>query len=555
MRRDWLADAVMYEIYPQSFADSNSDGVGDLRGVIDHLDHIASLGVDVIWFNPCFASPFVDAGYDVADYLTVAPRYGTNEDMAELVAKARERGIRVLLDLVAGHTSIEHPWFRAELAAGKAGPDGDRYIWCEELPARTWAGDIPGTPAWVRSPGPRKGYYLKNFYDEQPALNFGWVSRPGGEPWRDAVDAPGPRRNRRALRDIIAFWLDKGVAGFRVDMAFSLVKDESTAEGLRATVALWREIREWLDEAYPDAVLIPEGVEPRTGGPLAFDADFFLVIHAEHASLFDNHGAGLLPFQAPTEPYFGAGGRGSTRRFLDGWAAAREADPSRLVVMATADHDFSRLCCGPRTAEQLGAALTFLFTWGTVPCLYYGDEIGMRYLPGLPDVEGSVCNPSYNRAGCRTPMQWDDGPNAGFSTADPVGLYLPVDPDPQRPTVAAQERDPASTLAFVRELVALRRATPALGTRAPVRVVSEGYPFAYVRGESHLVVVNPRREAAVLAVPEALAASPVLASGVVQAVDGLRVDGFGYGILGLGGQSCGGKGSSGRSGADSFRVP
>jgi glycosidase len=531
MAGDWLADAVIYEIYPQSFADSNGDGIGDLRGVIDRLDHLASLGIDVLWFNPCFASPFVDAGYDVADYLTIAPRYGTNDDMVELVARARERGIRVLLDLVAGHTSIEHPWFQQELAAAGPHPDGDRYVWCEELPARAWAVDTPGTPAWVPSPGPRPGWYLKNFYDEQPALNFGWVARPGNEPWRHAIDAPGPRRNRQALRDVMAFWLDRGVSGFRVDMAFSLVKDEQEVDGLAESAALWRELRAWLDDAHPDAVILPEGTEPRTGRPLAFHADFFLVINAPHASLFDNQGAGVLPWHEPREPFFGAEGRGSTRLFLDAWAAAREADPARPIVLATADHDFSRLRTGGRTPEQLGAALTFLFTWGSVPSLYYGDEIGMRYLPGLPDVEGAICNPGYNRAGCRTPMQWDEGANAGFSTADTTQLYLPVDPAPDRPTVAAQEGDPASTLALVRELLALRRATPALGGRATTRVVHEGYPFAWVRGESHLVVVNPRREAATLTVPEAVGATPVWGSGVVATAQGLTVAGFGYGVL------------------------
>ncbi len=533
MGGDWLTDAVMYEIYPQSFADSDGDGIGDLRGVIDHLDHIASLGVDVLWFNPCFASPFVDAGYDVADYLTIAPRYGTNDDMIELVERARQRGIRVMLDLVAGHTSIEHPWFQRELAADGPDPDGDRYIWCDTLPTRTWSLDMPGTPARVPSPGPRTGWYLKNFYDEQPALNFGWVAHPDNEPWRDPVDAPGPRRNRQALRDIIAYWLERGVSGFRVDMAFSLVKDEQLADGLAETTALWREIRQWLDAAYPDAVLVPEGVEPRTGGPLAFHADFFLVIHEPHASLFDNHAAGRLPFHEPREPFFDAEGRGGTRTFLDAWDGARAADPARPIIMATADHDFDRLRCGPRTPEQLGAALTFLFTWGSVPCLYYGDEIGMRYLPGMPDVEGAICNPAYNRAGCRTPLQWNDGPNAGFSTAEESKLYLPVDPDPDRPTVAAQEDDPTSTLRLVRDLVALRRATPALGGRAPTRVVHEGYPFAYVRGDSHLVVVNPRRDAATLTVPEAIGAAPVRVAGVEPSPEGLHVAGFGYGILTL----------------------
>ena len=164
----WLADAVFYEIYPQSFADSNGDGIGDLRGALAHLDHLAWLGVDAVWFNPCFASPFRDAGYDVCDYLRIAPRYGSNDDMVTFVRAARERGIRVVLDLVAGHTSTEHAWFRASAA----GTD-DRYIWS----------DRPGE-RFVASPGPRPGYYLKNFYDSQPALNFGYGRTDPAEPWR-----------------------------------------------------------------------------------------------------------------------------------------------------------------------------------------------------------------------------------------------------------------------------------------------------------------------------------------------------------------------------------
>jgi len=534
MGSGWLADAVMYEIYPQSFADSDGDGIGDLRGVIDRLDHIASLGVDTIWFNPCFASPFFDAGYDVSDYLRVAPRYGTNDDLVELVAAAKQRGIRVVLDLVVGHTSIEHAWFQRELHATGPDPDGDRYVWREHLPQRTWSSDLPGTPGWVASPGPREGFYLKNFYDEQPALNFGWTHLPDDEPWRDPVDGPGPRRNRQMLRDVLDFWLSRGVAGFRVDMAFSLVKDDRDPTAcVQATTELWREIRQWLDDAHPDAVLIPEGPEPRMGTDLAFDADFFLVILAEHATLFDNHAAGVLPFQPPQPPFFDAEGAGSTSTFLAGWAAAKQVDPHRPVILSTADHDFNRLACGPRTAEQLGAALTFLFTWGSVPCLYYGDEIGMRYLPGMPDVEGAICNPAYNRAGCRTPMQWDDGPNAGFSTADPAQLYLPIDPDPRRPTVAAQQDDPASTLNLVRRLIALRRAEPALGGRTPTTVLHAGYPFTYRRGDSHLVVVNPRREPAVVELAEAAGAQVLLGSGVV--IDGQRVqvDGFGHAVLAL----------------------
>lgn len=534
MAGDWLRDAVVYEIYPQSFADSDGDGIGDLRGVIERLDHIESLGVDTIWFNPCFASPFVDAGYDVSDYLQVAPRYGTNEDLVDLVEQARARGIRVLLDLVAGHTSIEHPWFRAELEADGPSPEGDRYVWCEELPAWAWDSDIPGTPAWVPSPGPRRGWYLKNFYDEQPALNFGWTTTPDDEPWRDGVDDPGPTRNKEMLREVLDFWLSRGVAGFRVDMAFSLVKDDRGKNlGNVAATQVWRDLQAWLATAHPDAVLIPEGKEPRTGLAMGFDADFLLVIHAEHASLFDNGGAGVLPFQRTGPAFFDAEGAGTTRAFLDGWAAARADDPDRPVLLASADHDFSRLRTDPRTPEQLGAALTFLFTWGTVPSLYYGDEIGMRYLPGLPEVEGSICNPGYNRSGCRTPMQWDDSPNAGFSTAAAEDLYLPIDPSDDRPTVSAQEQDPDSTLHLVRRLIALRRAVPALGGRASTTVLHEGYPFTWRRGDSHVVVVNPRREPADVEVDGLDGATVLLGHGVDVRPTGLRVDGFGYGVLEL----------------------
>lgn len=529
--RSWLTDSVIYGIYPQSFQDSNGDGIGDLRGVIDRLDYIASLGVDAIWFNPCFVSPFHDAGYDVADYLRVAPRYGTNEDLVELVDKARQRGIRIILDLVVGHTSVEHDWFQAELAAAGPSSEGDRYIWRTDEPERSWDSDLPGIPAWVRSPGPRPGWYLKNFYDEQPALNFGWVTTDPAHQWRDSIDAPGPMRNRQALKEILDFWLSKGVAGFRVDMAFSLVKDEALFPGWLASAAIWRELREWLDEAYPHAVLIPEGEEPRTGERLAFDADFALVIHAPHASLFDNQNAGELPWHAAQPAFFDAAGEGSTALFLDTWELCREADPQRSVILATADHDFNRLRAG-RTPEELGAALTFLFTWGSVPSLYYGDEIGMRYLPGLPNVEGAVCNPLYNRAGARTPMQWDERPNAGFSTAEPERLYLPIDPDPDRPTVAAQDGVEGSTLTLVRDLLALRRRTPALQGHAPTTVLNADYPLAWLRGDDHLVIVNPRLEPGCVPTDEVKGMHLLLGSGCRLSEEGIEVDGFGYGIFG-----------------------
>jgi glycosidase len=527
----WLNDAVFYEIYPQSFADSNGDGIGDLPGVIEHLDHLAWLGVNTIWFNPCFASPFRDAGYDVSDYEQIAPRYGTNDDMSALVQAAQQRGIRVVLDLVAGHTSVAHAWFRASAND----PTDDRYIWSDQ----------PGD-GFVPSTGTRPGYYLKNFFDEQPALNFGYASLDPSEPWREGVDAPGPQANRAALREIIAFWLDRGIAGFRVDMAYSLVKDDPDRD---ETTALWHDLHAWMVGAYPDAILLPESDYPAAadlGVRGGFDADFFLVIHPAHSSLFNNGGAGWLPWLRDQKHCFfeadGADGPAMLGRFLQIWDDHRAAtDPHRRIVLTSADHDYSRLASGTRTAEQLGAAFTFLLTWGSIPSIYYGDEIGMRNLSGLPDHEGSICNPGYNRAGCRTPMQWDEArPNAGFSNAPKDQLYLPQDPDPHRPTVAAQVDDPGSTLNIVRRLIALRRSTPALGTSAPTTVLTRDYPFAYLRGDSHLVVVNPRREAATadVAALAGRSARPLEVSGVQVIADQqdagrIEADGFGYAVFEL----------------------
>ena len=404
----WLPDAVIYEIYPQSFADSDGDGVGDLPGVLAHLDHLAWLGIDTIWFNPCFASPFRDAGYDVSDYLRIAPRYGSNADLERLVEAARERGIRVLLDLVAGHTSVAHEWFQKSAAD----PDDDRYIWADR-PA----------PGFVASPGSRPGYYRKNFFDEQPALNFGYARSDPDEPWRQPVDAPGPLANRAALREIIGFWLDRGVSGFRVDMAYSLVKDDPE---MVETTALWRELSGWLHDAYPDAVLLPESdypAPPDVGARGGFDGDFFLVIHPAHSALFNNGGAGDLHWLSDHEACFfdaaGPDGPGTLGRFLDLWDEHRAANgPDRPVILGSSDHDFSRLVCGSRTPEQLGAAFTFLLTWGSVPSIYYGAQVGpLDALAAAPLCPVEVGLGAATRSGCAT---FPGCPTTRAASATPV---------------------------------------------------------------------------------------------------------------------------------------
>ncbi len=516
----WLSDAVLYQIYPQSFADSDGDGIGDLRGATERLEYLSWLGVDTVWFSPLFASPFGDGGYDITDYLTVAPRYGTNEDAFALIEAARSRGIRVMLDLVPGHTSHLHPWFQQAVRD----PGDHRYIWSDRV----------GAPVrdWIPNHGPRGGYYLANFYPIQPALNFGYARPDPAEPWRQSVDDEAPQANRAALREIMAYWFDNGVSGFRVDMAASLVKDDP---GHVETAKLWGRMREWIDVSYPDRVLLSEWGDPKISVPAGLHSDFFLhFVGRGMRSLWDN-GSGSRGSWATDEPcYFDPEGRGSMREFLTAWSEADAAiDGAGHVALPTANHDFSRLTCGPRTRDMVAPAFAFQLTWPTLPVIYFGDEIGMRYVPGLPDKEGSL-HDGEARQGSRTPMQWDDSANCGFSGAPAERLYLPVDPAADRPTVAASRADESSLLHHVRRLIALRRATPALGTGSSVEVLNDGYPFVYVRGGTHLVVVNGRRDEARADVGALTRTPDPLAAHGVEIRDGQVVaGGFGYGIFAL----------------------
>jgi maltose alpha-D-glucosyltransferase/alpha-amylase len=253
-------------------------------------------------------------------------------------------------------------------------------------------------------------------------------------------------------------------------------------------------------------------------------------------SLWNNGHGTVSDHWTQTDCFFEAEGGGTAGTFTAAWESTNAVvEGYGFVVLPTANHDFSRLVCGPRTREQARCAFAFQLTWPTLPAVYYGDEIGMRYVPGLPDHEGSVLGERYNRAGSRTPMQWDDSPNAGFSTAPADRLYLPVDPDPDRPTVAAQRADEGSLLHLVRRLIALRKATPELGAHSPVDVLHTGYPFVYVRGGRFLVVVNPRRETAELRLPRPGLGDgrPVLNEGVRLGEGLVTAPGFSWGVFEL----------------------
>ena len=479
MAASWIKDAIFYEIYPQSFFDSNGDGIGDLQGIIQKLDYVKSLGCNAIWMNPCFDSPFKDAGYDVRNYKLVAPRYGTNEDLRELFRVAHEKDIRILLDLVPGHTSEENPWF-LESSQAEENSLSSRYIWTDNAFAR---GD--GMP-FIGGETPRNGTYIINFFKSQPALNYGY--REIREPrWQMPINHPACLATREAMKDIMRFWLDMGCDGFRVDMADSLVKNDG--EDKLATMEVWKDIAGSIHAEYPEAALVSEWNKPRQALNCGFDMDFFLDWRGNGYSILLRD-YDIPPFGTEVtenNSYFKVSATRDISRFLEDYLPQYEDTKDRgLWCLITGNHDTLRVAPMLDDRERR-LAFSFLFTMPGAPFLYYGDEIGMPYR-WVPTKEGG-----YQRTGSRTPMQWSMEKNMGFSTGNPEDLYLPVGDIEKAPTVAQQELDPDSMLNFMRKLIALRKSQEDLGSDRPFEVYSAvpgSRLFAYRRG-ALLLAVNP----------------------------------------------------------------
>ena len=473
MSASWLKNAVFYEIYPQTFKDTNGDGIGDFNGIIEKLPYVKSLGCNAIWMNPCYDSPFKDAGYDIRDHKKVAQRYGTEEDLVRLFDEAHKLGIKILLDLVPGHTSETHPWF-LESAKEEENEYSDRYIWTSNA---FCGGD--GMP-FIGGEYPRDATYVVNFFKCQPALNFGY--RDIHDSWQQPIDAPGPMATREAIKDIMRYWLDKGCDGFRVDMADSLVKNDHGYKS--ATMTVWKDMAGAIHEEYPEAALVSEWNHPEQSLACGFDMDFML----------DWGGNGynrLMRFYqldkkgniVSDNSYFKLESDADITGFLKDFPYEEWKDLG-LRCLITCNHDTKRPSFNLTDTERR-LAYAFIFTMPGVPFLYYGDELGMAYR-WLPTKEGG-----YHRTGSRTPMQWDNGKNLGFSDASAEKLYLPVDPNPNGSTVESQEADPNSMLHFVRGLIALRQSHADLGNYSSYAVHQIGKRlFAYKRG-NYLVAVNP----------------------------------------------------------------
>ena len=523
----WLSDAVFYQIYPSSFQDSDGDGYGDLQGIISRLDYIRSIGVTAIWLNPVYVSGWTDGGYDIIDFYKVDPRFGNNEDLIRLLKEAHARGIKVVMDLVAGHSSDQCEWF----LQSREGADlrySDYYIWPSFKPeeksadpaasadpdyAALMSAHLSLTRKFVATDAPRGPYYIKNFYDTQPALNFGFANPDPSHPWEQAVDAPGPMSMRRELKNIMSFWMDKGVDGFRVDMAASLVKnDPDKAE----TIRLWNEdFVPWFDKEYPEGILIAEWFNPaQSVAQAGLDLDFFCHDgQYNYSSLFFfNRGFGPA---GSAKPYFAKAGDGELKTWYDLYTYQYDAVKGNgYVCMPSGNHDFNRYCTEGRTdPEELKVAMTFFLTMPGVPFIYYGDEIGLKQNPNAPSTDGSGF-----RAGCRIPMLWDSSANGGFSTAPIDKIYIPQDPDPGRMTVEKEEADPNSLLHYVRGLLQLRKEVPALGADASWKLISsldQPYPMVYERewhGERCWVVLNPSGKQVNVTLP-AESAKPELIGG------------------------------------------
>ncbi len=472
---NWLDDAIFYEIYPQSFMDSNCDGIGDFRGIETKLSYLQELGVNAIWMNPCFDSSFYDAGYDVRNYYMTAPRYGTNEDLKHLFDAVHERGMHILLDLVPGHTAIDNPWF-IESCKDEQNEFTDRYIWRTGGP---WGPQYKGIPAFLCGHSERPGAFAVNCFCTQPALNYGFGEVT--ESWQFAADSDTAQKTRLMMQDVMAFWLNMGCDGFRVDMAGSLVKEDPDRQ---CTIRIWQKVRAFLDESYPEAAIISEWGNPPQALKAGFHMDFLL-----HSGI--SHYMDLFR----TNAYFSASqDKCDLSDFISYYNEAyRETHGKGLICIPSGNHDMVRMR-ETLTEEEMKLAFTFLLTMPGCPFIYYGDEIGMRYVHDLKSKEGG-----YDRTGSRTPMQWDDTAGAGFSDADPASFYLPIDPDPERPDAASQQQTEGSLWNHIHAMIRFRSAHKALKSTAEFRFLTDGHgcPLVYERwtDDEHLrIIINPSSE-------------------------------------------------------------
>ncbi|HEX5015577.1 MAG TPA: alpha-glucosidase [Candidatus Limnocylindrales bacterium] len=484
---DWWQDAVVYQIYPRSFADSNGDGIGDLPGIIDHLDHLVRLGVDAIWLSPIYPSPGLDVGYDVSDHTRVDPVFGTEADFDRLVAETHRRGMRLILDLVMNHTSDQHAWFEASRQS-RDNEYADWYLWRDPagfdtngdpLPPNNWVSFFGGS-AWTWEP--RRGqFYQHTFLPEQPDLN-----------WRN----PDVERAQLAM---VRGWLERGVDGFRLDVFNVFLKHpELLSNPIQDGATAWARQVHLYDRDQPDFVdLLGRFRAVVDSFPGRFSVGELFDGGPERAAALTRPGHLVFDWELVTAPWSASAWRAIVEH--------REAlfGPDLRPTLVLSNHDqprhASRLAASAGTTDvdaiAKAAAALLLGLRGT-PFLYYGEEIAMVDVPipndEIVDPPARLASPEFpwwNRDQSRTPMPWTGGRGAGFTTGRP---WIRIGADPGGRNVEAQEADPESVLSAYRRLLAARRATPAL-RRGSFETLDVGSPdvFAWrrVAGDSVAVVL------------------------------------------------------------------
>jgi len=469
---EWWRSAVFYQVYPWSFQDSDGDGVGDLAGILRRLDHLddgteRSLGVDAIWLSPFYRSPMVDFGYDVADHREVDPRFGTLQDFDALVDGCHARGIRVVIDFVPNHTSDRHPWF-LESRSQRSSAKRDWYVWADPAPdggpPNGWLSEFPlggePTPAWTFDPGSGQ-YYLHSFLPQQPDLN--WLN--------PAV--------REAMEDVLRFWLERGVDGFRMDAVHRIGHDPHLRDNVEG------EPRRDQDLELAHEVL--RGFRRVLDAYGAMSVGEVYLLDPERMIRYYGDGSDELHlafnFWFLRQPWSARAFRESAERFESLLPAGAWPD------YTLSNHDHSRAISryderglGPARARV--AAMMLLTLRGT-PFLYYGEEIGM---PDVPVPRERWLDP-VGRDACRSPMRWEPGPRGGFTTGEP---WLPIG-DAPGVDVRSQDGDPASMLALYRRLLWFRRRSRALRSGGIAFLDAEQDVFAFERraqDERLLVVLN-----------------------------------------------------------------
>ncbi|WP_017731129.1 alpha-amylase family glycosyl hydrolase [Nafulsella turpanensis] len=498
----WWQKGTIYQVYPRSFMDSNGDGVGDLQGIISRLDYLEWLGVSAVWVSPIYPSPMADFGYDISDYTAIHPMFGSMDDFDELLAEVHRRNLKLILDLVPNHTSSEHPWFK-ESRSSRNNPKRDWYLWQDPAPdggpPNNWLSTFGGS-AWEKDEQTGQ-YYYHAYLKEQPDLN-----------WRNP-------EVQEAMLDVMRFWLDKGVDGFRVDVMWHMIKDEQYRNNptnpdytpdmppFKKQIAAYSvdqpevhqvvtKMRHLLDQ-YEERVMI---------GEIYLSVDKLVTYYGnenDEAHLPFNFQLISLPWEAR-----------QIARAIDQYEGALPANAWPNWVLG--NHDKPRIASRVGKPQARIAAMLLLTLRGT-PTLYYGDELGMQdvFIPA-----GQVQDPweknepglGLGRDPVRTPMQWNAADGAGFTTATP---WLPLSANYKEDNVEVEQQDSSSFLNFYRRLIALRQAEPALYAGRYIPLPAGQSVIAYFReaeGKRFLIVLNLSHSPASLTLKEGMEGEVVLSS-------------------------------------------